>query len=133
VPDYGAIVLPPVEHGGAASGLGSTLFDCSPEKLSDLDPSARRTCHDVLAITPDNTPDVADRSGEVHLARIWARQLARKKAPLLLPCLSAVAKSVPGAGSYWALPDPFCLLRGATEGIDLYAEPGYMDMNGAKQ
>lgn len=123
VPNYGTITLPPLEGKGNENALGTELFDCSLENLSALDPKERQACDDRLALNRKPAPDIADHSGEIRLASLWARQLARKKAPLLLPCFGASGQSKMAIRGLWL--DVPCVVRGLREGIDLDAQPIY--------
>jgi hypothetical protein len=64
------------------------LEDCIPEKFSGLDQAQRARCERFGASTSydPSAVDYADHSSEVPGAKQWERELARKKAPLLLPC-----------------------------------------------
>jgi len=70
------------------SGLHDEIFDCAPENLANLDKAQRARCRKAGA-APGYDPgaaDYADRSGKVPGAKRWEVELARKQAPLLLPC-----------------------------------------------
>lgn len=122
-PDYGAITLPPLERKGTENALGQELFGCSLENLSALDPKDRQACADRLAINRNGAPDTRDHSGEIRLATLWARQLARKKVARLLPCFGASGQSHSGLRGLWL--DVPCAIKGIGDGIDLDAQPIY--------
>jgi hypothetical protein len=70
------------------SGFGQALAGCAPENLANLDEAQRSHCRKLGAL-PAYDPgaaDYADHSDQVPGAKRWARELARKQAPLLLPC-----------------------------------------------
>src|SRR4051812_9111954 len=72
-------------------GFGQALMGCAPENFANLDNAQRARCQ-KLGASVSHDPDAvdyADHSGEVPGAKRWARELARKKAPLLLPCANA--------------------------------------------
>lgn len=70
------------------SGLHEQLFRCAPENLANLDETQRARCRKLgaLPVYDPNAVDYADHSDQVPGAKRWKRELARKKAPLLLPC-----------------------------------------------
>jgi len=70
------------------TGLGQALMGCAPENFTNLDEAQRSRCRKLGAL-PAYDPgavDYADRTDKVPGARQWELELARKKAPLLLPC-----------------------------------------------
>ncbi|MBA2589694.1 MAG: hypothetical protein H0U98_13845 [Alphaproteobacteria bacterium] len=72
-------------------GFGQALVGCAPENLSNLDETQRAHCRKFGASGgyDPGAVDYADRIGKVPGAKLWARELARKQAPLLLPCANA--------------------------------------------
>ncbi len=96
-------------------GLHALLFDCGPDQI--LTDEEHKRCESV---TGTAKPDVAagmrigpERSRD---AAHWARGLARKQAPTLLPCMPPTLASL------------FCLGQAAVDGrFDLDAQPGYFD------
>ncbi len=121
-PDYRGIALsaepPPA---AATDGLGHALFDCQGQDLSRLSAERRAHCAgSIFAAHPGSDDDVREpRERSVAAAR-WARGRARKNAPLLLPCMSPQAAGI-GLGTL------LCLGKGAIDGFDLDAMPGYGD------
>lgn len=69
-------------------GLGQALFGCAPENFTNLDEAQRSRCRKLGAFSSydPSAMDYADHSDSVPGAKQWERELARKKAPLLLPC-----------------------------------------------
>lgn len=67
------------------------LFNCAPENFANLDEAKLSRCRKLGAF-PGYDPgavDYADHSDKVPGAKQWERELARKKAPPLLPCGNA--------------------------------------------
>lgn len=74
-------------------GFGQALADCVPQNFVNLDDAQRTACRKLGAsasLEPGVT-DFADHRDQVPGAERWARELARKQAPLLLPCGNASA------------------------------------------
>jgi hypothetical protein len=69
-------------------GFGQALVGCAPENFTNLDEAQRSRCRKLSALPAydPNAVDYADRTDKVPGAKQWERELARKKAPLLLPC-----------------------------------------------
>jgi hypothetical protein len=70
------------------TGFGQALMGCAPENFTNLDEAQRLRCRKFGAL-PAYDPsavDYADHGDQVPGAKQWERELARKKAPLLLPC-----------------------------------------------
>lgn len=69
-------------------GFGQALIGCAPENVTNLDEAQRSRCRKfgALASYDPSAVDYADRAGKVPGVTRWDRELARKKAPLLLPC-----------------------------------------------
>lgn len=69
-------------------GLRDQVLNCAPENFTYLDEAQRSRCRTIGAFSSydPSAMDWADHSDEVPSAKQWARELARKKAPLLLPC-----------------------------------------------
>lgn len=104
----------------ALQGLHALLFDCGPDQI--LTDEERKRCESVTgAPKPDVAAGVRIGPERSKDAARWARELARKQAPLLLPCASPYAAGV----SIYTL---YCLGKGAIEGFDLDALPGYGDV-----
>lgn len=70
------------------AGFGRSLFGCAPENFTTLDEALRSRCRKLGAFSgyDPSAMDYADHSDKVPGAKQWERELARKKAPLLLPC-----------------------------------------------
>jgi hypothetical protein len=69
-------------------GFGQALAGCAPENVTNLDDAQRSRCRKFGALSSydPSAMGYADHSEDVPGAKRWARELARKKAPLLLPC-----------------------------------------------
>jgi hypothetical protein len=109
-------------------GFGQALADCAPEKLSGLDQAQRARCQRFGASTSHDPSavDYADHSNEVRGAKQWARELARKKAPLLLPCGNAKAVDFVYTGA--------CIIANIANGFTFQKQyenqPAYFDEPG---
>jgi hypothetical protein len=102
------------EHGD----LHALLFDCAPENLANLPPQQRARCLSAPGSTkpPSDTEVYAEHATRSHEAARWARGVARKHEPLLLPCMP------PGLGTL------LCLAKAAKDGkFDLDELPSYGD------
>lgn len=91
LPDTRAITVPTFKDDAipAMPGLGRSLFGCRPENFANLSPEEQAACASASnGPTPNLAPDFRDHSDRVPGAVLWARQKARKNAPLLLPCAS---------------------------------------------
>jgi hypothetical protein len=117
LPDYPAIASPPTPDASSLEGLHAFLFNCTPENLANLTPEQRAQCASPGS-KPHDSVDYADHSGRAHQAARWAHDLARKQAPLLLPCANAQGIS--------PLATLACLGKSLVTGFDLNA-PGYAD------
>ena len=75
------------------SGLHDPLLDCAPENFAKLDDAQRSRCGKLGAFSryDPSAVDYADHIAQVPGVRQWERELARKNAPLLLPCGNATA------------------------------------------
>ncbi len=96
-------------------GLHALLFDCGPDQI--LTDEERKRCESVTGTPkPDMAKGVRIGPERSRDAAHWARGLARKQAPTLLPCMPPTLASL------------FCLGKAAVDGrIDLDAQPGYFD------
>ena len=119
VPDFRGATFPPEPNTQSLEVLHPFLFDCAPENLTNLSPEQRAQCGGTMN-RPDGSADFADRTSRSHDAARWARGLARKNNPLLLPCSSPQGIGV----SPTTL---ICLGKGLLNGFDLDAMPGYGD------
>jgi hypothetical protein len=76
-----------------------------------------------------STVDYADRSDAVPGAKRWARELARKKAPLLLPCGNSKALDPVYTGA--------CIIANIANGFTFKQQyenqPAYSDKSGKSQ
>jgi hypothetical protein len=72
-------------------GFGQALVGCAPESLANLDEAQRERCRKIGASASYNpgAMDYADHTDAVPGVKRWERELARKNAPLLLPCGNA--------------------------------------------
>jgi hypothetical protein len=116
---HNAITAAPIVPGIAAHGdLHALLFDCAPENLVNLSPEQRAQCLSApgSARPPSDTEVYAEHATRSNNAARWARGVARKHEPLLLPCMP------PGLATL------FCLAKAAKDGkFDLDELPGYGD------
>lgn len=105
-------------------GLNRQLFGCAPNQLAAATAQERAACASA-SLAPRYDPgatDYRDHTGRSKNAVQWARDRARKNAPLLLPCMSPQAMGV----SLYTL---YCLGKAAIEGkYDPRSEAGYGDM-----
>jgi hypothetical protein len=87
-PDHPAFSLPVEPDQKDLSGLRDQLFNCAPESFANLDEAQRSRCRKIgaLPVYDPGAVDYADHRDQVPGAKRWARELARKNAPLLLPC-----------------------------------------------
>ena len=109
----------PPTNGETLQGLHLDLFGCSPENLANLSPEERAHCATTLKRPNDNSVDFADHTNRSHDAALWARRLAKKQNPLLLPCMSPQMAS--------PLYTLYCAGTGIINGFDLDSMPGYGD------
>ncbi|HZQ40670.1 MAG TPA: hypothetical protein VFA87_07745 [Rhizomicrobium sp.] len=107
-------------------GFGQALADCAPEKVANLAEAQRSQCRKFGAL-PSYDPsavDYADHS--VPGAKRWARELARKNAPLLLPCGNSRAADPVYTGA--------CIIANIANGFTFKQQyenqPGYSDKSG---
>jgi hypothetical protein len=87
-PAVASPLAPPSGLAGDLASFGRALFGCAPENITNLDEAQQSRCWKFGALPPydPNVMDYADHSDKVPGAKRWERELARKKAPLLLPC-----------------------------------------------
>jgi hypothetical protein len=109
-------------------GLGQALSGCAPENFTNLDETQRSRCRNLGAFSAHDPSavDYADHSDKVPGAKQWERELARKNAPLLLPCGNAKAfDPVYTAG---------CIIGNIANGFTFKKQyenqPGYFDKSG---
>src|SRR5690606_5574671 len=112
-------------------GFGRALVDCAPENVASLDETQRSRCRKFGALASYDPSDVdyTDRSGKVPGATRWERELARKKAPLLLPCGNAKAVDFVYTGG--------CIIANIANGFTFQKQyenqPSYSDKPGKLQ
>ena len=96
-----AFLLPIEPNQKGLSGARDPFLDCSPENITNLDEAQRSQCLKLGAYPnyDPNAVDYADRINNVPGAPLWKRELARKKAPLLLPCGNAVRADIVYTGA----------------------------------
>jgi len=109
-------------------GFGQALTGCAPENLANLDDAERSRCGKFGAL-PSHDPgavDYADRADQIPGAKRWARELARKKAPLLLPCGNPYSADPVYTGA--------CIIANIANGFTFKQQyenqPGYSDTSG---
>ncbi len=121
-----AITTAPIVPNLAAHGdLHALLFDCAPENLVNLPPEQRAQCLSApgSAKPPGDTEVYAEHATRSNNAAHWARGVARKHEPLLLPCASPQS-----IFATFSLATLICLAKAAKEGkFDLDEQPGYGD------
>lgn len=121
-PSQSTVTPPPAQNGMSLQGLHGFLFNCAPENLSNLTPDERAHClSGALAPTPDETNTLRNQPSRSRDARHWARALARKQNPVLLPCASSQGVGV-------GITTVICIGKGLASGFgDLDDGPGYGD------
>jgi hypothetical protein len=107
-------------------GFGQALLGCAPENLANLDEVQRSRCGKFGAL-PSHDPGAVDYADHgVPGAKRWARELARKNAPLLLPCGNPRAADPVYTGA--------CILANIANGFTFKQQyenqPGYSDKSG---
>jgi hypothetical protein len=120
-----AITLLPAAPSAATGSLHAFLFDCAPENLANLSPDERAQCAGAPGgmKPPDDNEVYAEHATRSHNATHWARGVARKQQPMLLPC--ANPQSILATFSLATL---LCLANAAKQGkFDLDELPGYGD------
>lgn len=114
---------PPSATAPALNGLNHQLFGCSPDQLATATPEERAACASA-SLGPRYDPgatDWRDHTNRSKNAAQWARDRARKNAPLLLPCMSP--------DGFSPLYTAYCLAKTAVTGkIDTEGQQGYQDM-----
>jgi hypothetical protein len=105
-------VVPPPD----IAGVGQMLFGCGTEDLEYLAPERRLKCRSLIVRDAAGSQDISLNSFHARGEARWATELARKKAPLLLPCMSA--KDTP-----LNMGTAFCLVNGLFDGFDPDKDP----------
>jgi hypothetical protein len=118
-------ILPPIAPPSGIAGFGRSLFGCAPENFPNLDEAQRSRCRKLGAFS-DYDPsamDYADHSDKVPGAKQWERELARKNAPLLLPCGNSRSADPVYTGA--------CIIANIANGFTFKEQyenqPGYFD------
>ncbi len=111
-------------------GFGQALNGCAPENFTTLDEAQRSRCRKLSAL-PSYDPsavDYGDHSNRVAGAKQWELELARKKAPLLLPCGNPKAVNLINTGA--------CIIANIANGFTFQKQyenqPVYSDNSGKK-
>jgi hypothetical protein len=116
------VVPPDPRSAPQTNGLARPFFDCSPAQLESATPRERAACASA-SLSPHVDPgevDYRDHTDRSKSAALWARDRARKNAPLLLPCMSP--------DGFSPLYTAYCLGKSALGGkIDREDQPGYQD------
>jgi hypothetical protein len=107
----------------ALNGINRQLFGCTPDALASATPEERAACASA-SLGPRFDPgaaDFRDHTDRSKSAAQWARDRARKNAPLLLPCMSPAGFS--------PLYTAYCLAKTAVTGkLEGENQTGYQDM-----
>lgn len=114
---------PPSATAPSLNGLNHQLFGCSPDQLATATPEERAACASA-SLGPKYDPgatDWRDHTNRSKNAAQWARDRARKNAPLLLPCMSP--------DGFSPLYTAYCLAKAAVTGkLEGEDQRGYQDM-----
>jgi len=104
------------------NGLNRQLFGCSPDQLATATAQERAACASA-SLGPrfdSGATDYRDHTDRSKSAVQWARDRARKNAPLLLPCMSPDGWS--------PLYTAYCLAKTAVTGkLEGESQKGYQD------
>lgn len=109
-------------------GFGQELSGCAPEKFTNLDEAQRSRCRNLGAFSryDPGALDWVDHTGNAPGAKRWERELARKNAPLLLPCGNSKALDPVYTGA--------CVLENIANGFTFQKQyenqPAYFDKPG---
>lgn len=107
----------------ALNGINRQLFGCTPDVLATATPEERTACASA-SLGPRFDPgatDFRDHTDRSRSAAQWARDRARKNAPLLLPCMSPAGFS--------PLYTAYCLAKTAVTGkLEGESQTGYQDV-----
>jgi hypothetical protein len=114
---------PAVRAPNDLSELHGQLFGCAPEALGTLTPEQRAPCKGAAGtvgqVDPNAIPWPDRQYAPTKNTWRWARNVARKQAPTLLPCAS------PKGINYIAT--ALCLANAAVNGFDNERKPEYFD------
>jgi hypothetical protein len=120
-PAPGEETPPATNDTGSLRGLYLYLYECTPENFANLTEAEKAKCAQAsLSPVPNDTRSLLNQPSRAKDAPRWQRALARKKAPLLLPCMHP--NGLPLS------PDVlYCLGKAAVKGSfgDLDQAPGY--------
>lgn len=124
IPRNAIATAPAVPNFAMHGDLHALLFDCAPENLANLPPEQRAQCASAAgSAKPPDDEIYAEHSTRSKNATHWARGVARKHEPLLLPCASPQS-----IFATFSLATVLCLAKAAKEGhFDLDEQPGYGD------
>ncbi|MGN6517035.1 MAG: hypothetical protein ACTHLR_14480 [Rhizomicrobium sp.] len=118
-----AFTPPATSRAPALNGLNRQLFGCSPDQLASATAEERAACASA-SLGPRYDPgatDYRDHTGRSKSAAQWARDRARKNAPMLLPCMSPAGFS--------PLYTAYCLAKTAVTGkLEGESQMGYQDI-----
>lgn len=118
-----AFVPPATTTAPVPSGLNRQLFGCTPDQLASATPGERAACASA-SLGPRYDPgatDYRDHTDRSKSAAQWARDRARKNAPMLLPCMSPAGFS--------PLYTAYCLAKTAVTGkLEGESQMGYQDL-----
>lgn len=126
-PGIPVFTLPIEPSQNSLVGLHDQLFNCAPDNLANLDETQRSRCRKVAALPnyDRSALDYADRSSKVPGAKRWKRELARNKAPLLLPCASSTGIDYVATG--------VCIIENIMKGFEFRKQyenqPAYFDQH----
>jgi hypothetical protein len=122
-PPATSFVLPETMTAPAMNGQSGQFFDCKADQLATATQQQRTACA-AASLSPRYDPndvDFRDHTDRSKNAVQWARDRARKNAPLLLPCMSP--------GMFDPVYTAYCLGKTALQGkIDPESQPGYQDL-----
>jgi len=80
----------PVFEQPDVSGLGNTLFNCTPEKLDMLSQEQRTRCRLALGGPPGNRwTAFKPPPSEVQYAELWQKAIEDRNTPTEVPCVAA--------------------------------------------
>jgi len=118
-PDF---AIPKQSTAPALNGLNRQLFGCTPDQLATATPEERAACASA-SLGPRYDPgatDYRDHTDRSKSAAQWARDRARRNAPMLLPCMSP--------DGFSPLYTAYCLAKTAVTGkLEGEEQRGYQD------
>lgn len=121
------LTVPEPGAGPDIVGVGDMLRTCTLENIGNLSDDERERCKRVgLGVTRRrfDGSDLLEHPSRARQHERWARALALRKAPLLLPCMNAEGLGV-------SIGTVLCLADGFANGFDLQNSPlpTYADAN----